>query len=134
MWASPTNSPVRLGFFLSPQPPQVFTVRSFEALFPCAGTLGCAVCLAPQLFLLVYVHMDVELPGQPATASPTLVLWLPPCHESSPRWLLISAPPTGLDEYFFFNSLVVELPYSLIFWHVCLFFAFKFGVVLLLVV
>ena len=46
----PNNSLVRE---LPWQPPQVFTARGFEALVPCAGTLGCAVCLAPQLFLLV---------------------------------------------------------------------------------
>ena len=47
------------------------------------------------------------------------VCWLcqpPPCGESSPPRLPNSAPPTGLDECFFFNSLVVRLPYSLIFW------------------
>ena len=33
-----------------------FSARGFEALFNCAGTLGCMVCLAPQLFLLVYLH------------------------------------------------------------------------------
>ena len=49
-------------------------------------------------------------------------------------WLLVSAPPTGLDECFFFYSLVVGLPYSLIFWQSWLFFVFKFVVVLLLVV
>ena len=46
-------------FLLLLQAPQVFSVRGFEALFPCAGTLGCAVCLAPQLFLLVYLHENV---------------------------------------------------------------------------
>ena len=46
----------------------------------------------------------------------TLVLQPPLCHESSPPWLRISAPPIGLDECFFFNSLVVGLPYSSIFW------------------
>ena len=35
---------------------------------------------------------------------------------------------------FFFNSLVVGLPYNLIFWQFWLFFVFKFVVVLLLVV
>ena len=40
----------------------------------------------------------------------------------------------SLDECFFFNSLVVGLPYSLIFWQFWLFFVFKFVVVLLLVV
>ena len=39
----------------------------------------------------------------------------------------------GLDECFFFNSLVVGLPYSLIFWHLWLFFVFKFVVLLLVV-
>ena len=38
-----------------------------------------------------------------------------PCPLSSPPWLLISTPPTSLDECFFFNSLVVGLPYNLIF-------------------
>ena len=38
-------------------------------------------------------------------------------------WLPVSAPPTGLDECFFFISLVVRLPYSLIF---CQFWLFLF--------
>ena len=49
-------------------------------------------------------------------------------------WLPISAPPTHLDECFFFNSLGVGLPYSSIFWQFWLFFVFKFVVVLVLVV
>ena len=40
-------------------------------------------------------------------------------------WLPVSAPPTGLDEYFFFISLVVGLPYSSIFCQFWLFFVFK---------
>ena len=52
---------------------------------------------------------------------PALVLQLPPCRESSLPWLPISAPPTRLDECFFFNSLVVRLPYSLTFWQFWLF-------------
>ena len=47
LWVSPTNSPVRLG--VSPTaasiPTGIFSQR-FQALFPCAGTLGCTVCLA----------------------------------------------------------------------------------------
>ena len=46
---SPTNCPVRLG--VSPAavstPMGVFNQR-FEALFPCAGALGCVVCFAPR--------------------------------------------------------------------------------------
>ena len=48
--------------------------------------------------------------------------------------LPISAPPTILDECVFFISLVVELPYSLIFCQFWLFFIFNFFVILLLVV
>ena len=58
---------------------------------------------------------------------------LPPCCESSPFWLPISAPPTSLGECFF-NSLVFGLPYSSISWHLWLFLVFKFVVILLLVV
>ena len=45
-----------------------------------------------------------------------------PCLVSFPPWLPafallpVSTPPTILNEYFFFNSLVVGLPYSSIFW------------------
>ena len=78
----------------------VFSARGFEALFPHTGTLGWAVCLSPW-FILVYLHANVGLP--------------PPCSESSLSKLHISTPPTSLDECFFFNSLVVGLPSSLIF-------------------
>ena len=93
---------------LPPQPPQVFSIRVFEALFP----LDCEVCLAPQLFLLVYLHTDVGPPSLPVTA---LLQFLS-------TQLPVSAPPTSLDECFFFNSLVVGLPYSSIFcqfWFSC---------------
>ena len=76
------------------------------------------VCLAPKLFLLVYLHVNVGLPCLPAVASSSLpvaalaaqVLQLPPCHESSLLRLPVSTPPTGLDGCFFFKSLVVGLP------------------------
>ena len=59
----------------------------------------------------------------------------PPCyHASSPPWLPIPTPPTGLDECFFFNSLVARLQYSSIFWQFWLFYVFKLVVILLLVV
>ena len=69
LWVSPTNSPVRLG--VSPAAAStatgVFNHR-FEALFPRAGGLGCTVCLAPQLFLPVYPHVNEGPPTPPATA------------------------------------------------------------------
>ena len=82
------------------------------------------VCLAPQLFLPVYLHANV---GPPAPVLPLL-----PCQKSSLPELSVSAPPTSLDECFFFNSLVAGLPYSSIFWQLWLLFVFKFVVVLLL--
>ena len=49
LWVSPTTSPVRLGVSpaAAPTPTGVFTQR-FEALFRCAGALGCAVCFTPR--------------------------------------------------------------------------------------
>ena len=110
-------------FLLPHQCPKIFTDRGFEALFPWAGALGCAVCLAPQLFLLVYPYANMGAPGPPANALP----------QSSPSWMPPSAPPTGLDECFFFHSLVVRLPYSSIFWKSWLIFVLKFVVFLLVV-
>ena len=49
LWVSPTTSPVSLGVSpaAAPTPTGVFNQR-FEALFPRAGALGCAVCFAPH--------------------------------------------------------------------------------------
>ena len=76
-----------------------FTVTGFEALFPHAGTLGCTVCLALQLFLLVYLHANVEPPTPPAAASPGLS-----ATACSASCCLATSPfhpsclsPTGLD-------------------------------------
>ena len=74
-------------------------------VFPYAVMLGCVVCLAPQLFLPVYLQVNVGLPSLPATA----------------LLCVLSAFPTSLNECFFFTSLVVRLPYGLIFWNLLLF-------------
>ena len=49
LWVSPRTSPVRLGVSpaAAPTPTGAFNQR-FEALFPCAGALGCEVCFAPR--------------------------------------------------------------------------------------
>ena len=47
-------------------PQRFFQSWVFEALFPRTGTLGCMVCLASQMFLLVYAHTNVGLPALPA--------------------------------------------------------------------
>ena len=103
------NSPVSLG--VSPAgtstPTGVFNQR-FEALFPGTGALGCVVYFAPQLFLPVYLHVNVGPPSPQATA----------------LLCVLSTPPTGPGECFFFISLVVGLAYSLIFCQFWLFFYF----------
>ena len=72
LWVSPTHSPVRLG--VSPAaastPTGVFS-QWFEALSPCAGALGCAVC-----------HPVHQLrPRWPAAALHTLL------HNPPPHWV-----------------------------------------------
>ena len=101
--------------------------------FPHTGTLDCMVCLAPQLPLLVHVHVNVGRSCSTSCCLTCPVLQPLPCCESSLPQLPISAPPTSLDECFFFNSLVVRLPYSSDFCQFWVFFVFKFVVVLLLV-
>ena len=109
---SPTNAPVRLG--VSPaaaSTPTGVSNQRFEALFPHAGALGFEVCLAPKLFFLVCPHTNEGPPAPPAAISLG-----PPAA--------VSAPPTGLDECFFFISLAVGLPYSSIFCQFWLCFVF----------
>ena len=55
-------------FLPPPQPPQVFSVRGFEVLFPYTGTLGCVVYLTLQLSLLVFLHANVGLPSLSAAS------------------------------------------------------------------
>ena len=74
--------PVRLG--VSPAaastPTGVFSQR-FEALFPHAGALVCAVCFAHPLFLPVYLCGNVGLRGLLAAA------WPAPSHNLPPPWV-----------------------------------------------
>ena len=108
---------------------QVLAVRGFEALFLCTGTLGCVVCLAPQLFLPVYPHTNVGPPSPPATASPTrssshslAAFLLPQCSSLPllPVWMNIpSLTPwfsgfhtvqfSGSFGYFLFFNLLLSL-------------------------
>ena len=133
---SPTTSPVRLGVSPAAIPTLtgVFNQR-FEALFPRAGALGCAVCFAPRhssrfICARMWGHglLPAALPALfSATRSPALWVYLCKCGaagsasgqslpvsvppwqlESSPPWLPVSAPPTGLDECLFFISLVSD--------------------------
>ena len=93
---------------------------------------GLLICFTPPPFLLVYLcvivgpqGLLVTLPAQFYNLPPRWVCQPPPLREYSPPWLPISTPPTGLDECFFFISLVVGLTCNLIFCHFWLFFVFK---------
>ena len=85
LWVSPTTSPVRLGVspVAAPTPMGVFNQR-FEALFPGAGALGCAVCFLPTI-CPVYLCANVGPRGAThCSACPAL------CHsESGPLGLSV---------------------------------------------
>ena len=113
---SPTNSPVRLGVS-----PATATPKDF---------------LQPEVLRLYFPMLEswvaqyVSLPSCSSRFIHTQ-MWnclvhqlLPWCLVSSLLWLPVSIPPTNLNEYFFFNSLVVRLPYSLIFLAVLVVFLF----------
>ena len=90
-------------------PHKFLSVRGFEALFPCDGTLGCVVCLAPQLFLPVYSHANVGPPGPPAatlfTLSSSCRLATSPLHPGCPSlpllpvWMNVSSLTPWLSDF-----------------------------------
>ena len=118
-------SPMRLGVSLSTTTPTDFYSWRFLRLFSPALEPWVVWFLSLPSCLSWFFCMQMW---------DRLVLQPLPCHESSPPLLPISTPPTGLDECFFFNSLIVGLLFSSIFWQFWLFFVFKFVVVLHLVV
>ena len=65
---------------------------------------------------------------------PLLLLLCQSLELSFLPWLPGSTPPTHLDEYFFFKSLVVGLSYSSIFWQFWLYFVLRLVVNLFMVV
>ena len=84
-WVSPTTSPVRLGVSpaAAPTPTGVFNQR-FEALFPQAGALGCAVCFAARRSFIcgrMWCHrvLPATLPA-PLSATLSLALWVYLCN------------------------------------------------------
>ena len=146
LWISPTNSPVRLG--VSPAAASTlkgFSVSGLRLYFPelepwVARSVSLPLCpsrfICPQMWDHK-VHQPLPFgvrqlllagqlqPGPPSSGishlagSASAIL----SRVLSAR-LSISASPTGLDECFFFNSLVVRLPCSSIFcqfwWFLCL--------------
>ena len=96
---SPTTFPVRLGVSLAATSTStgVFNQR-FEALFPCAGVLGCEVCFTPPPFLPVYLCVNVGPQG--LIASSTLwgllaAAWPAQFHNPPPRWVCQLLPCCG---------------------------------------
>ena len=93
------------------------------------GTLACTVYLAPSCSSRLICTQMWEI-----TAASCSLTHLSPPGPLCPTYLLLPAclcPSNHLDECFFFNSLVVALPCSLIFWQFWLFFVFKLVVILI---
>ena len=80
LWVSPMTSPVRLGVSpaAAPTPTGVFNQRS-EALFPCAGALGCVVCFAPCRLLWGATHCSACPPLRHSESGP-LGFSVPECR------------------------------------------------------
>ena len=86
-------------FLLLLQPPQVCIAQGFKALFLHIGTLSFAVCLTPQLFLLVYLHANVETPDLPAALAMSPPY--PGCLSLPllPVWMNVSSWTPWLSEF-----------------------------------
>ena len=129
-------------FLPPPQSPLVFTARSYAALLPGSGTLGCTVwpravmACSPDVPPSFYLpHMNMGPPVLLATtAAASLLLPHSILSALAPHLHLISTLPPHLDEYFFFKSWVVRLPHSLIFWQFWLYFVLRLVVILRVVV
>ena len=103
LWVFLTTSPVRLGVSpaAAPTPTGVFNQR-FEALFPRAGALGCAVCYAPHRsswFICARMWgrgvLPLALPAPfSATLSPALSVYL--CANVGSQGLLVVGLPAPL--------------------------------------
>ena len=123
-------------FLLLYQPPLIYSQRLCSFILPLPepwavpSGLGLGL-LFPQLFLLVLIHCTLMWDHQ------VHVLQLPRCHlhhRLTTLHCVLSTPPICVDECFFFKSLVVRLPYSLIFWQLWLVLYFFRSVVILLMV
>ena len=129
LWISPMNAPIRLGVSLTTATPiglynQRFLRLSFSALEPWVA--WCVLLPSVPLGILIHTQMWDHRPLPCLLGPPVTTV---PCVLSTPVACLL--PPTSLYECFFFNYVVVGLPYSLIFWQFWVFFVFKFVVVLL---
>ena len=87
-------------FLPLPQPPQVFTARGFEALFPCNGTLGCVAHLIPQLFLCFFSAHECRTTQ--STSCHLASYTVHPGHPSLPLlpvWMNVSSLTPWLSDF-----------------------------------
>ena len=129
LWGSPMNSPVRLGVSpaIASTPTSVFSQRFCDFISPQLNLglrgLSRSPVVPPSLSSRKY--------GTKSSASHRGA-WSSSCHLAGIPFYH-GCSPTGLDECFFFNFLVVRHPYSSIFCQFWLFFVFKFVVLLVVV-
>ena len=117
LWVSPMTSPVRLGVSpaAAPTPTGLFNER-FEAWFPHAGALGCAVCFTPRHLS----GLSVRKCGAAGSASgQTACPVCPTLHQSRYRHgnaspLCPSPPllPVWMNVYFLFPWCRTSLPFD----------------------
>ena len=122
-------------FFCHPSSHWFFQPEVRRLYFPGIGNLGCVIwpgagiTHSPGVPPSIYLPL-VGLPSSPAATAAASSLPYQILSALGP-WL---HPSTHLDEYFFFKSLVVGLPYSSTFWQFWLFFVLRVVVILLMVV
>ena len=116
LWVSPTTSPVRLGISPAAAPtPMGVLNKSLEALFPPRWSPGLRGLLHSPPLVLVYLCMSVGLRGLLVVRLPAL--FVPHSASLSPATATrvlsalvpVSTPPTRLDEWLFFISLVSDV-------------------------
>ena len=108
-------------FLLLPQTPQMFSVRGFEALFPCMGALGWTVFLAPLLFLLVYLHANMGPPSPQSSASQG-----PPAYMAFIMLRCDPYIPTYLTVFIINGCWILSVAFLCIYWFDSMIFIFHF--------
>ena len=128
LWVSPANSPVRLGsFYCCHNAHRFLQLEVLRLYFPALELWVVWSVLLPPVVPPGLSALNVGMPRPPWSSSHCLAAG-PLCPAAR------LAPSYQSGWCFFFNSLVVRLPGSSIFWQFWLFFVLKFVVVLLLVV
>ena len=121
LWVSAMNSPVRLGVSpIAATPTGFYSQRFWGSISPSWNSGFHGLSCSPVVPFSLSAHKCGTIQSTSCHHF-HLVLQPPPCPMSSPSWVPLSVPPTGLNECYFFKSLVVGLPYILIFWQFWLF-------------